>query len=346
MQVSIKEIHEELSLTGVTIGDKPFKNINKMETRAAMGLASFQSGDQYQDPEEIQKLAKMSPSDLASLLENCQISFNIRWMAGKLLNCYGDPRIKPLQPQMIEIPAAEGLIGISASTIDEVVSEFQHYGVLAEWIEKETPQHKVNINAYRLAKYCVTNKEYEAFLLDSHEEEIPSSWLFGIFPEHLANHPVYGISVESAEAYIAWLNQKTGRSYRLPREEEWEYAAKGDDKRTYPWGEHYSADHANTVEGGIVTTSPVGLFPKGNGPFGHADLAGNVEEYLSNDYGPYPGAEIIADDLLITRKQYRVARGGSFTRFRDLARTTRRHGWYESELYVMGFRLAEDNLEH
>ncbi|WP_036773576.1 SUMF1/EgtB/PvdO family nonheme iron enzyme [Photorhabdus australis] len=76
--------------------------------------------------------------------------------------------------------------------------------------------------------------------------------------------------------------------------------------------------------------------------FHHLDLAGNVEEYTSDSYLPYQSGTAVYDDLMLTEgSHYKVARGGSFTRFRDLCRTRRRHGRYHSPLYIMGFRLAE-----
>ena len=169
----------------------------------------------------------------------------------------------------------------------------------------------------------------------------PTSWEYGIYKAELANHPVYSIDAKDADLYAQWLSEKTGRKFRLPTEAEWEYAAAGGKGLEFPWGDNFDADHANTVESGIFRTTPVGIFPKGISKFGHLDLAGNVEEYVSDDYHAYPNAELIVDDLLENNGQYRVARGGSFTRFRDLARTRRRHGRYHSNLYVMGFRLAE-----
>ena len=71
-------------------------------------------------------------------------------------------------------------------------------------------------------------------------------------------------------------------------------------------------------------------------------MAGNVEEYVADQYGPYPGGAWVQDHLVDIHGHYHVARGGSFARFRDLARTRRRHGHNpRSATYAMGFRLAE-----
>jgi len=71
-------------------------------------------------------------------------------------------------------------------------------------------------------------------------------------------------------------------------------------------------------------------------------MAGNVEEYVSDQYEAYPDGQLVTDHLVDIHGQYRVARGGSFARFRDLARTRRRHGHNpKSATYAMGLRLAE-----
>jgi formylglycine-generating enzyme required for sulfatase activity len=151
------------------------------------------------------------------------------------------------------------------------------------------------------------------------------------------------VSPEDADAYAAWLARTTGRRFRLPHEAEWEFAAAGAAGLEFPWGPNFQADHANTAETGLFQSSPVGVFVQGNSPFGVADMAGNVEEYVSNLYMAYPGGSRVTDHLVEINGAYRVARGGGFARFRDLARTRRRHGANpRSATYAMGFRLAED----
>lgn len=191
------------------------------------------------------------------------------------------------------------------------------------------------------ARYPVTNQEYREFLGDTGYETLPTGWQFGRYPEHLANHPVWTVSAEAADEYAGWLSRRTGRAFRLPSEAEWEYAASGGTAREFPWGDEFTPDRANSVEFGPLTTTPVGVYPLGRSAFGVDDMAGNVEEYVADVYRPYPGGPRVVDDLLRQGTTYRVARGGSFTRFGDLMRCRRRHGWYDRPIYVMGFRLAE-----
>jgi formylglycine-generating enzyme required for sulfatase activity len=83
------------------------------------------------------------------------------------------------------------------------------------------------------------------------------------------------------------------------------------------------------------------MFAKGCSIFGAADMAGNVEEFVADKYAAYGASLFIRDDLVDINGEYNVARGGSFARFHDLARTRRRHGPNPCKNYAMGFRLAE-----
>jgi formylglycine-generating enzyme required for sulfatase activity len=265
-----------------------------------------------------------------------------RIACGNLLALVGDPRISVERPRMVDIRGGDVEIGLPSDEVGAVLERFTGLGLDRSWIEKECPRHRVALSPYRMACYPVTNAEYRAFLLDTGHPELPSSWHFRRFPQERANHPVYTISPESADAYASWLAQLTGRGFRLPTEAEWEWAAAGPEHREFPWGPLFDADLANTAETGLFSSSPVGAFVGGESPFGVMDMAGNVEEYVADVYAAYPGGSFVADHLVQIQGAYRVARGGSFARFRDLARTRRRHGHNpKSATYAMGFRLAE-----
>ncbi|MBO0880290.1 MAG: SUMF1/EgtB/PvdO family nonheme iron enzyme [Mycobacterium sp.] len=155
---------------------------------------------------------------------------------------------------------------------------------------------------------------------------------------------MWSISAVAASMYASWLSQRLGRRFRLPTEAEWEYAACGGHGREYPWGNEFHPEAANTVEAGPLSTTPVGMYPAGRSPFGVDDMSGNVEEYVADDYAPYPGGILIDDDLTTAGQTYRVTRGGSFTSFGDLARCRRRHGWHpQRQLNAIGFRLVESD---
>ncbi len=316
--------------------------INDASDRAAMGYPEHYLDTRIQAQREtFAELRARSREQLVAIAESPADSLVRRVVAGNLLALLGDPRIVPLDPALVQIPGRLARIGLPPERLDAVMASYADTGILRAWIEKETPAYSTEVAPFRIAKYPVTNLEYRAFLEATTFPELPSSWDLGRYPEERANHPVYSISADAADAYVAWLARRTGRRFRLPTEAEWELAAAGPDGHEFPWGEQFLADHANTVETGLLSTTPVGVFPRGNSCFGAADLAGNVEEYVADDYRPYPGGAVVRDDLLTGGGSYRVARGGSFTRFRDLARCRRRHGRFPRGIYIMGFRLAE-----
>lgn len=318
----VKNAHQALSITGAVVSSEQLGTINQLSEREAMGLPNQYIGSSLDNVgTQTQKFEQLSTEALFAVIEDINAKFIDRFVCGQILSLRGDPRINVLAPEMLTVPAAKVILGLTPEAVAHVVEQYQHYGVLAEWIEKETPQYQKDIAAFNLAKYCVTNQEYKVFMEETGHKTFPTSWEYGMFKAEHANHPVSTVDAKDADLYVQWLAKKTGRKFRLPTEAEWEYAAAGNEGLEFPWGNRFDADHANTVESGIFRSTPVGIFPKGTGIFGHLDLAGNVEEYVSDDYHAYPGAELIVDDLLENNGAYRVARGGSFTRFRDLART-------------------------
>ena len=265
-----------------------------------------------------------------------------RLACGNLLALAGDPRIRTTQPEMRDIPGGTIDIGLPSSAVDQVLQEFSGLGLNRIWIDKETPRHSVQLQSFRMARFPVTNSEYRDFLCATGYSEIPSSWSFRQFPLERANHPVYTVSAAAADAYAQWLAQRTGRGFRLPSEAEWEWAASGPQHSVFPWGRQFDPALCNTAESGLLSSSSVGAFVGGESAFGLSDMGGNVEEYVADNYAAYPGGSWVADHLVEIHGNYRVARGGSFARFRDLARNQRRHGHNpRSAAYAMGFRLAE-----
>lgn len=286
-------------------------------------------------------LRSLPPEVIAAIAEDPEQSFARRHAAGLLLGLLGDPRIQPLDPVMITIPGGTFRQGINVDDINEILARWTTVGVQREFIVKECPSHLVTLPAFRIAKYPLTNREYLQFVLEQSPAELPSSWEFGVYPEERSNHPVYTVSPPAADAYATWLRGRTGRRWRLPSESEWEYAASGGTGIEYPWGIEFDPHRANTVEVGPLRSTPVGIYPEGASPFGVLDMAGNVEEYVADLYAPYPGGTFVDDDLA-KNGPYRIARGGSFTRYGDLARCRRRHGRFDGALYPIGFRLVED----
>jgi formylglycine-generating enzyme required for sulfatase activity len=323
---------------GVVVGE-----INEISDRATLGLPeSYRRPAAAELGASLESLVGSSPAELVRTAEGSREPLERRLAAGLLLAGLGDPRIRVFEPQLIEIPGGAVRVGLDPVEVDEVVAAYASLGVVASWIEKECPRHEITLAPYAIAKYPVTNLEYVSFLEDTGFSTLPSSWKLGRFGHLEANLPVYSVSHESAEAYAAWLSRRTGRRFRLPSEAEWEYAAAGPEARDFPWGDAFDPNCCNTAESGLLMASPVGCFPQGCSAWGVADMAGNVEECVSDFYAAYPGGRFVEDDLYLESGDYRVCRGGSFSRFRDLARCTRRHGPFPRSLYAIGFRLASD----
>ena len=316
-----------------------------MNDRERLGLPDFLVENWFARcaPAILQQLRGASVIQLLEILGDAATTLERRLVAGNLLALVGDPRIDTLDPAMVTIEGATVHIGLDIADVEQVLARMDKLGLDASWIAKECPRHAVPLAHYRIGRYPVTNHEYRDFLLATHYPELPSSWSFRRYPLERANHPVYSLSAQACDAYAQWLSRQTGRVFRLPSEAEWEYAAAGPQGREFPWGEQFDMALANTCESGLFDTSPVGAFAGGASVFGVHDLAGNVEEYVADAYRPYPGGTSIDDHLRqIQGNDYRIARGGSFARYRDLARTRRRHGHNpRSATYAMGFRLAE-----
>ncbi len=152
-----------------------------------------------------------------------------------------------------------------------------------------------------------------------------------------AEHPVVGVSWYESVAFCLWLSDVTGEKIMLPTEDQWQYAAQGDDGREYPWGHKWDGTRCNNnVDGnGIGKTTPVRQYEgKGDGPFGLVDMAGNVYEWCLTDYNSKTN-----DVSSIAR--LRVQRGGSWDENKmDLFRCNGGGGLDPSSKYPSeGFRL-------
>jgi toxoflavin biosynthesis protein ToxD len=187
----------------------------------------------------------------------------------------------------------------------------------------ELPQHTVMLEAYHISIYPLIVAEYACFL-HATQRPAPRAWLTQVTER--IDCPVVGVSWHDAVAYAHWLTQATDDDWRLPSEAEWEKAARGTDGRIYPWGNQWDKTKANAWDGrgSPNETTPVGAYPQGTSPYGVQDMSGNVWEWTSTDYQPYPyQANDGREDL--SRTARRVLRGGSCRNYHQYARAACRY---------------------
>jgi formylglycine-generating enzyme required for sulfatase activity len=236
--------------------------------------------------------------------------------------------------------------------------------------EDEHPAHSVALAAFWLDKTEVTNEAYlECVAAKACRpwlpvDLVPKSGTEGAFRR--PKQPVVGVSWDDARTYCAW------RGKRLPREAEFERAMRDGDGRRFPWGNDLPTQD-RTVFGrplGPGATDDVGAHPSGAGPYGHDDLAGNVWEWMEDEYDPLAYRRATADkgvpgsckEILealeklrtegrqgftgsnpIPTECERVLRGGAFNYDGAGLRSTNRvHHPGTFRLVMSGFRCAKD----
>jgi formylglycine-generating enzyme required for sulfatase activity len=198
----------------------------------------------------------------------------------------------------------------------------------------EQPVKSWKLNGFRMSKYETTFEEYDTFASATGREK-PSGKDWG-----RGKRPVINVSWQDAVAYAEWLSGKTGKTYRLPTEEEWEYAARGDSTTKYWWGDNIGSNKANCYDCGSQwdnkQTAPVGSFsPNG---FGLYDTVGNVWEWTCSEYAAYTEGKQIKCNQSVTGRH--VLRGGSWGSGASNVRSAYRTGIDTSyRSYDLGFRL-------
>lgn len=200
----------------------------------------------------------------------------------------------------------------------------------------------VSIGSFSMDKTEVTNGEYAEFVR-SEGYPPPSHWGGNQPQAGTELLPVVNVSFQDAVKFADWRSKRDRVKYRLPTEEEWEYAARGGDQgNIYPWGNDWVQGYAGTKDSGATTPKPVGSYPQDKTRWGVMDMAGNVYEWTSSRASLYPGNEAQIDP---THKTWIVVRGGSYlTDYRQKPPTTFRDWFTPSRKEnVIGFRLVRVN---
>jgi len=228
--------------------------------------------------------------------------------------------------------------------------------------EDEHPAHAVTLASFYLDRTEVTNASWEE-CVRAGQCRSKSDAVRREHPDFTGpNQPVSGITWDDARAYCSW------RGKRLPREAEFEKAARDSDDRRFAWGNDPPTRERAVFGGG--RTEDVGTHPAGRGPYGHDDLAGNVWEWMEDEYDPYayrrataaegrPAAcpEILAalEELRREKKQgftgsnpiptecEHAIRGGAYNYDADGLRATNRvHHPGRYRIPMLGLRCAAD----
>lgn len=246
----------------------------------------------------------------------------------------------------VRVPGGTLAMGSSLAEVEQCVRSWTPRLIESDWrpryrswILKEYPSHPVAIAPFVSRVYPVTVGEYRAWLA-----QVPGRVPEALTTEGGDDHPVWGVTRPEAEAFAAWRAARDGLAWRLPTEPEWEWLCAGPTGQRHPYGEHFDATRCNTLESDRGGTTPVHAFDQAASWCGVCDLAGNAEEWTSSHYAPYPGGEVVRDELYdLLGPGYPIIRGGSFALGGDLTRSARRHGPHPGPRFrFVGFRLVAD----
>ncbi|MFC5994262.1 ergothioneine biosynthesis protein EgtB [Pseudonocardia hispaniensis] len=240
-------------------------------------------------------------------------------------------------------------------------------------LDNERPAHLVDLPAFVIDTYPVTNGEYAAFIGDGGYDDprwwtetgwrhrhdaglaAPRFWerdddgtwwrrRFGVLEPVPDREPVVHVCFHEAVAYATWAGK------RLPTEAEWEKAARHDPStgrsRRYPWGDaDPTPAHANLGQRHLQP-APIGAFPAGASPLGVQQLIGDVWEWCDSGWQPYPGFEAFPYpeySQVFFGGDYKVLRGGSFGTDPSAIRGTFRNWDHPIRRQIFaGFRCARD----
>lgn len=276
---------------------------------------------------------------------------------------------------MAEIEGGLFWLGYASRGISPTVregSEPPHCSKLFAF-DNEKPAHQVFLQDYAIDRGLVSNSDFLEFIRDDGYQNFrwwfsegwevvnreqwraplywelhDGSWMIrdfsGLHPvTGKAHEPVYHVSYYEASAFAKWAGK------RLPTEAEWEKAATFEPghggRNAFPWGnDAVDSSKANLFENGLWSVAPIGAFPAGQNSYGCQQLIGDVWEWTTSDYVPYPGFKSEFDEYndkwFVNQK---VLRGGSFATPQLHIRSTYRNFFHPHERWMLsGFRCAQD----
>ncbi|MDQ2106384.1 formylglycine-generating enzyme family protein [Azospirillum isscasi] len=231
---------------------------------------------------------------------------------------------KGFEPEMVAVPAGSFRMGCMDNR---------------EGCPDALPVRLVNVFAFEIGKYEVTFDQWDACVADGGCTHMPGDEGWG-----RGNRPVINVSWNDIQSYLAWLNRKTGKRYRLPSEAEWEYAARAGTGTSYWWGNAVGSNNANCYNCGSrwdnKQTAPVGSFKPNH--FGLYDVHGNVGELVADCWhGSYKGAPSDSSAWTTGKCEDRITRGGSWFRYPwNFASAYRVYISPDFRVNDVGFRVA------
>ncbi len=202
------------------------------------------------------------------------------------------------------------------------------------------PPHRVSLRPFAIGLYPVTVADWKACLAENGCGSMPR------MAEVDDRTPVHNVSWDDAQQFVAWLSRKTGKTYRLPSEAEWEYAARGGTTTRYWWGNEVGVAKANCRDCGGPQDArrPLPVDALQANSFGLYDMLGGVAQWTEDCWFPdYRGAPSDGEARESRACLKRVLRGGSFRAGHDDITAASRGAYDASVRYVVnGFRVARD----
>ena len=210
--------------------------------------------------------------------------------------------------------------------------------------------HEVTLSGYWIDQTEVTNDDFLR-CVEAGVCRAPTTCAWGdptFGDASYADHPVICVTWRMARTYCEWAGG------RLPTETEWDYAARGDERFIYPWGNQFDASRLNFCDAscpnadsqirydddGYPTTAPVGSFPEGASWCGALDMAGNVWEWVEDWYPP-SGTDARQNPNGPAHYNEKIIRGGSWYDTPEFIRLDLRHPYNPNDYnHLVGFRCV------
>ena len=194
------------------------------------------------------------------------------------------------------------------------------------------PEHTVDLPAYQIHVFEVTNAEFTRFQIEG-DYVAEGDWRRFSSIEK-GYYPVANVTWEDAKGYCEWIGG------RLPTEAEWEKAARSPDGRPYPWGDKWDPTKSNCNEKGHQTLVEVGEIETDSSPYDVRDMMGNVQEWVSDEFMAYPRSP--ARENPYFQRGWFSARGGSYAIKGKSSPLWTRAAYLPRGQYGTGFRCAKD----